>query len=77
MHNNSTKQHCPCIYNVKFFFCFAAPSDPPQNVLFTLLTTTTVLLSWSPPNEPNGIIQYYTIYYTDNYTEYTQVYALT
>ncbi|XP_077049965.1 phosphatidylinositol phosphatase PTPRQ isoform X2 [Siphateles boraxobius] len=50
----------------------SAPSDPPQNVLYTLLTTTTVLLSWSPPNEPNGIIQYYTIYYTDNYTVYTQ-----
>ncbi|XP_048024016.1 phosphatidylinositol phosphatase PTPRQ isoform X2 [Megalobrama amblycephala] len=51
----------------------SAPSDPPQNVLYTLLTTTTVRLSWSPPNEPNGIIQYYTIYYTDNYTEYTQM----
>uniref|UniRef100_A0A671LJN3 Phosphatidylinositol phosphatase PTPRQ-like n=1 Tax=Sinocyclocheilus anshuiensis TaxID=1608454 RepID=A0A671LJN3_9TELE len=44
----------------------SAPSDPPQNVSYTLLTTTTVRLSWSPPNQPNGIIQYYTIYYTDN-----------
>uniref|UniRef100_A0A671KH18 Phosphatidylinositol phosphatase PTPRQ-like n=1 Tax=Sinocyclocheilus anshuiensis TaxID=1608454 RepID=A0A671KH18_9TELE len=30
-----------------------APSDPPQNVSYTLLTTTTVCLSWSPLNEPN------------------------
>uniref|UniRef100_A0A8C0YRV5 Protein tyrosine phosphatase receptor type Q n=1 Tax=Cyprinus carpio carpio TaxID=630221 RepID=A0A8C0YRV5_CYPCA len=43
-----------------------APSHPPQNVSYTLLTTTTVRLSWSPPNQPNGIIQYYTIHYTDN-----------
>ncbi|XP_073706317.1 phosphatidylinositol phosphatase PTPRQ [Garra rufa] len=49
-----------------------APSDPPQNVSYRLLTTTKVHLSWSPPNEPNGIIQYYTIYYMHNYTEYTQ-----
>ncbi|XP_051512787.1 phosphatidylinositol phosphatase PTPRQ-like [Myxocyprinus asiaticus] len=50
----------------------SAPSDPPQNVSYRLLTPTTVSLSWSPPTEPNGIIQYYTIYYTDNYTEFTQ-----
>ncbi|XP_026142639.1 LOW QUALITY PROTEIN: phosphatidylinositol phosphatase PTPRQ [Carassius auratus] len=57
----------------------SAPSDPPQNVSYTLLTTTTVHLSWSPPNQPNGIIQYYTIYYTDNTennTKFTQVYIL-
>uniref|UniRef100_A0A673KA08 Phosphatidylinositol phosphatase PTPRQ-like n=1 Tax=Sinocyclocheilus rhinocerous TaxID=307959 RepID=A0A673KA08_9TELE len=50
----------------------SAPSDPPQNVSYTLLTTTTVRLSWSPPNQPNGIIQYYTIYYTDNTKNNTQ-----
>ncbi|XP_051579937.1 LOW QUALITY PROTEIN: phosphatidylinositol phosphatase PTPRQ [Myxocyprinus asiaticus] len=50
-----------------------APSDPPQNVSYRLLTPTTVSLSWGPPTEPNGIIQYYTIYYTDNYTEFTQM----
>ncbi len=64
----------------KCFLCFAAPSDPPQNVSYTLLTTTAVRLSWSPPNQPNGIIQYYTIHHTDNTnnnTKYTQVYTLT
>nr|XP_021323628.1 phosphatidylinositol phosphatase PTPRQ [Danio rerio] len=50
----------------------SAPSDPPQDVVYTLLTISTVRLSWRPPNEPNGIIQYYTIYYTDNNTEYTE-----
>ncbi|TRY76067.1 hypothetical protein DNTS_012284 [Danionella cerebrum] len=38
----------------------SAPSDPPQNVLYTLLSISLVRISWSPPNQPNGIIQYYT-----------------
>ncbi|KAA0715211.1 Phosphatidylinositol phosphatase PTPRQ [Triplophysa tibetana] len=50
----------------------SAPSDPPQNVSYVLLTTSTVRLSWSPPTEPNGIIQFYTVYYTDNNTLFTQ-----
>ncbi|KAI7802135.1 putative phosphatidylinositol phosphatase PTPRQ-like [Triplophysa rosa] len=50
----------------------SAPSDPPQNVSFVLLTTSTVRLSWSPPTQPNGIIQLYTVYYTDNNTLFTQ-----
>uniref|UniRef100_A0A672PIW2 protein-tyrosine-phosphatase n=1 Tax=Sinocyclocheilus grahami TaxID=75366 RepID=A0A672PIW2_SINGR len=74
--HNIMKQHCPHSHYSKSFLCFAAPSDPPQNVSYTLLTTTTVRLSWSPPNEPNGVIQYYTIYYIHNYTEYYQVYTV-
>ncbi|XP_069485396.1 phosphatidylinositol phosphatase PTPRQ isoform X4 [Ambystoma mexicanum] len=40
-----------------------APSDPPRNVSYTNLTSTSILVSWSPPSKPNGLIQYYTIYY--------------
>ncbi|XP_046721010.1 phosphatidylinositol phosphatase PTPRQ-like [Silurus meridionalis] len=50
----------------------SAPSDPPQNLFYTLLSPRTVRLNWSPPSEPNGIIQYYTIYYSDNITISTQ-----
>ncbi|MCI4379489.1 hypothetical protein PGIGA_G00228910 [Pangasianodon gigas] len=50
----------------------SVPSDPPQNVFYTLLSPRTVRLSWSPPTQPNGIIQYYTIYYSDNITTSTQ-----
>ncbi|XP_066541701.1 LOW QUALITY PROTEIN: phosphatidylinositol phosphatase PTPRQ [Hoplias malabaricus] len=46
----------------------SVPSDPPQNVSCVVLSTTSVRLTWSPPTEPNGIIQFYTIYYTDNIT---------
>ncbi|XP_047678606.1 phosphatidylinositol phosphatase PTPRQ isoform X2 [Tachysurus fulvidraco] len=50
----------------------SVPSDPPQNVFYTLLSPRSVRLSWSPPTQPNGIIQYYTIYYSDNITISTQ-----
>ncbi|KAL7870971.1 hypothetical protein SRHO_G00084680 [Serrasalmus rhombeus] len=50
----------------------SAPSDPPQNVSYTVLSPTTVKLNWSPPTQPNGVIQYYTIYYSDNITISTQ-----
>ncbi|KAK3549019.1 hypothetical protein QTP70_025091, partial [Hemibagrus guttatus] len=50
----------------------SVPSDPPQDVFYTLLSPRTVRLSWSPPTQPNGIIQYYTIYYSDNITISTQ-----
>ncbi|TSL75304.1 Phosphatidylinositol phosphatase PTPRQ [Bagarius yarrelli] len=49
-----------------------APSDPPQNVFYTLMSPRSVRLTWSPPTQPNGFIQYYTIYYTDNITVSTQ-----
>uniref|UniRef100_A0A3B4EJR2 Protein tyrosine phosphatase receptor type Q n=1 Tax=Pygocentrus nattereri TaxID=42514 RepID=A0A3B4EJR2_PYGNA len=53
----------------------SAPSDPPQNVSYTVLSPTTVKLNWSPPTQPNGVIQYYTIYYSDNITISTQVHT--
>ncbi|XP_048405543.2 phosphatidylinositol phosphatase PTPRQ isoform X2 [Stegostoma tigrinum] len=38
------------------------PGSPPQSVKTNQLSATTVLLSWKPPLEPNGVILYYTIY---------------
>uniref|UniRef100_W5K8B6 Protein tyrosine phosphatase receptor type Q n=1 Tax=Astyanax mexicanus TaxID=7994 RepID=W5K8B6_ASTMX len=49
-----------------------SPSDPPKDVSYLNLTSKTVRISWSPPTEPNGIIQFYTIYYSDNITLSTQ-----
>lgn len=42
------------------------PFDPPQNVTFANVTTSSVVLLWQPPTEPNGIIVHYTIYYSHN-----------
>ncbi|XP_070686459.1 phosphatidylinositol phosphatase PTPRQ [Pempheris klunzingeri] len=44
------------------------PFDPPQNVTFANVTTSSVTLLWHPPTEPNGIIIHYTIYYSYNNT---------
>lgn len=42
------------------------PVDPPRNVTFANVTTSSVNLLWHPPAEPNGIIVHYTIYYSYN-----------
>ncbi|MEJ1277193.1 protein tyrosine phosphatase receptor type Q [Cricetulus griseus] len=42
-----------------------APDSPPQNFSVKQLSGVTVMLSWQPPLEPNGIILYYTVYVWD------------
>ena len=39
------------------------PDSPPKNVTYENLSSTAILLSWLPPDEANGIITHYTIYY--------------
>ncbi|KAM4748839.1 phosphatidylinositol phosphatase PTPRQ [Rhinophrynus dorsalis] len=40
-----------------------APSDPPRNVSYKNISSDTVIVFWTPPSKPNGIIQYYSVYY--------------
>ncbi|KAM5288523.1 phosphatidylinositol phosphatase PTPRQ [Ctenodactylus gundi] len=40
-----------------------APSDPPKDVHYVNLSSTSIILFWRPPSKPNGIIQYYSVYY--------------
>ncbi|XP_051886667.1 phosphatidylinositol phosphatase PTPRQ [Pristis pectinata] len=44
------------------------PETPPENLTFNNITATSVHLSWSTPERPNGIIIYYEIMYA-NYTD--------
>ncbi|XP_029289790.1 phosphatidylinositol phosphatase PTPRQ [Cottoperca gobio] len=53
---------------ISFTTIDAEPFDPPQNVTFANVTTSSVTLLWHPPTEPNGIIVHYTIYYSYNNT---------
>lgn len=41
-----------------------APSTPPLHVRARLLNSTIILLEWEPPEEPNGQLQGYRIYYS-------------
>ncbi|XP_074868405.1 phosphatidylinositol phosphatase PTPRQ isoform X2 [Carettochelys insculpta] len=43
-----------------------APSDPPKDVTYRNLTASSIIIIWSPPQKPNGIIQYYSVYYKNN-----------
>ena len=61
--------HCPMtgsylqLWTNNFFF-FAAPSGPPLNVALTDMTSTSMIVSWDSPVEPNGkIVGYEVIYY--------------
>uniref|UniRef100_A0A8C5L089 Phosphatidylinositol phosphatase PTPRQ n=1 Tax=Jaculus jaculus TaxID=51337 RepID=A0A8C5L089_JACJA len=40
-----------------------APSDPPKEVRYANLSSSSIILFWTPPSKPNGIIQYYSVYY--------------
>ncbi|KYO47826.1 phosphatidylinositol phosphatase PTPRQ isoform D [Alligator mississippiensis] len=51
---------------IKFRTSEGAPSDPPKDVTYVNLTSSSILIFWSPPQKPNGIIQYYSIYYKNN-----------
>jgi len=44
------------------FTLFPVPGDFPENLIMTNRSSHAVLIEWSPPNEPNGIVTGYTIY---------------
>ncbi|XP_018590269.2 receptor-type tyrosine-protein phosphatase F isoform X3 [Scleropages formosus] len=41
-----------------------APSSPPLHVQARMLSSSTMLVQWEPPEEPNGQIRGYRVYYT-------------
>ncbi|NXA76155.1 PTPRQ phosphatase, partial [Thryothorus ludovicianus] len=43
-----------------------APSDPPKDVTYRNLTSTSIMLFWSPPQKPNGNILYYSVYFKNS-----------
>lgn len=52
---------------------FPAPSDPPKDVTYRNLTSTSIMLFWSPPQKPNGNILYYSVYFKNNSGIFIQV----
>ena len=58
-------------------FCnLSAPSSPPLDVLVTDITSTSLLLTWSPPatEDHNGVLEEYTILIT-SVTDYLDLYS--
>ncbi|XP_075998501.1 phosphatidylinositol phosphatase PTPRQ [Genypterus blacodes] len=54
------------LIHISFTTLDSEPFDPPQNLSFANVTTSSVTMLWNPPNQPNGIITHYTIYYAYN-----------
>ncbi|XP_060100400.1 phosphatidylinositol phosphatase PTPRQ [Heteronotia binoei] len=48
------------------------PSDPPKNIRYTNLTSSSIQIFWNPPQKPNGIIRFYSVYYKNDSEIYTQ-----
>lgn len=48
-----------------FFFLTTEPTGPPQDILAWTLSSTSILVKWSPPlpSEQNGVILNYTVSY--------------
>ncbi|XP_073332299.1 receptor-type tyrosine-protein phosphatase F-like [Pagrus major] len=44
-----------------------APSSPPLHVQARMLSSSTMLVQWEPPEEPNGQIQGYRVYYSSEH----------
>ncbi|XP_040845891.1 phosphatidylinositol phosphatase PTPRQ isoform X2 [Ochotona curzoniae] len=53
-----------------------APSDPPKDVHYMNLSSSSIILFWTPPSKPNGIIQYYTVYYRNTSGTFMQNFTL-
>uniref|UniRef100_A0A8C4SBB3 Protein tyrosine phosphatase receptor type Q n=1 Tax=Erpetoichthys calabaricus TaxID=27687 RepID=A0A8C4SBB3_ERPCA len=41
-------------------------SDPPGNLSYVNISSTSIEVLWMPPSKPNGIIQFYTVYYSNS-----------
>ncbi|XP_045375380.2 phosphatidylinositol phosphatase PTPRQ isoform X4 [Camelus bactrianus] len=53
-----------------------APSDPPKDVHYANLSSSSIVLSWTPPSKPNGIIQHYSVYYRNTSGTFMQNFTL-
>ncbi|KAM6153634.1 phosphatidylinositol phosphatase PTPRQ [Erethizon dorsatum] len=53
-----------------------APNDPPKDVRYVNLSSTSIILFWTPPSKPNGIIQHYSVYYRNTSGIFMQNFTL-
>eukprot|EP00062_Callorhinchus_milii_P019146 gi/632973490/ref/XP_007903180.1/ PREDICTED: phosphatidylinositol phosphatase PTPRQ [Callorhinchus milii] len=49
--------------NITFRSSEGSPGEPPGNVSYVNISSTSVQVFWNSPYKPNGNLQYYTIYY--------------
>lgn len=47
-----------------YFYLFSVP-DAPTSVKALVMSADSILVSWLPPDRPNGIITQYTVYFKE------------
>ena len=57
-------QYITCYAYVCMFTCTTVPSSAPRFLKISSIGNTSLLLTWEPPDKPNGIITYYQVYYS-------------
>nr|DBA31022.1 TPA: hypothetical protein GDO54_006937 [Pyxicephalus adspersus] len=55
---------------LKFRTLEGVPSDPPRNLSYKNISSSSVMIFWSAPIKPNGVIQYYSLYYQNSSKTY-------
>lgn len=58
-----------CIITDQAHLSPSGPSTPPEELQLNALDSSSVLVSWRPPLEPNGIIISYWILYSGNLSQ--------
>uniref|UniRef100_A0A4W3IS38 Protein tyrosine phosphatase receptor type Q n=1 Tax=Callorhinchus milii TaxID=7868 RepID=A0A4W3IS38_CALMI len=59
--------------NITFRSSEGSPGEPPGNVSYVNISSTSVQVFWNSPYKPNGNLQYYTIYYRNTSGVFTLV----
>nr|XP_014343878.1 PREDICTED: phosphatidylinositol phosphatase PTPRQ [Latimeria chalumnae] len=52
--------------NITFKTSEGSPSDPPGNISYINISSSSIQVFWTQPSKPNGIIKYFTIYYANS-----------
>lgn len=47
---------------MKFTVIFILVPEPPSNIKALVMSTNSILVSWKPPTQPNGVVEQYTVY---------------
>ena len=70
MYTNIANTNTVMLYSsIQSFFHCIVPADPPANFSATAINSTAILLTWSEPPTPNGIVISYNISFSEMPTD--------
>lgn len=69
IHTAAVTPHCWALITDPVVLSPSGPSSPPEELQLSALDSSSVLVRWRPPLEPNGIIVSYKILYSGNLSQ--------